>query len=346
MPFMDEQTIIKSIKNNSLSGAYLFCGNQPYSIIKYTNAFIKNAIPDANDFNLIRFEGENFDIVKFEEAVNSVPFFADKKLVVVNEPDEAKMDKQTTDSLIKILKNVPDTTIVLIYITGYEINSNDKKNTHNKFATLLSKAGVNVCEFLMKNPTQTAFYIQDEFSKRGKSISKADADYLAEITLSNEGIIENEIDKLSSYSEDSKITLDMINKLVPKNLSVSIFDLTTSIIQGNVKKAMIILDELFNQKVEPTNILAVLSNGFMDFYRAKIAISNSVRIDKAADEFAYYNRKFALEKASRMVSKKSITYFRKSIKMLEKASLDLFTISVEEREYLETLIVKLALLDN
>ena len=345
MPFMDENTIKRSIKDNKLSGAYLFCGNQPYSVIKYANAFIKTAIPDSNDFNLVRFEGADLDVVKFEEAVNSMPFFADKKCIVINELP-AKMDKQTQDALIKVLKDIPETSVVLIYITGYEINSNDKRNEHNKLATALSKAGVNICEFLMKSPTQTAMYIQDEFSKRGKEILRADAEYLAEITLSNEGIIENEIDKLSSYSDEIRITREIIEKLVAKNLSVSIFDLTTAIITSNIKKAIIILDELLNEKVETIKILSVLSNGFLDYYRAKIAITNSVNINKAGDDFAYFNRKFALDKATRLVSKKSISYFRKAIKILEKANAEIFTISIQDREYLETLIVKLSLLGN
>ena len=343
MPFMDERTIKKNIADKNLFGAYLFCGNQPYSVLKYANAFIKSAVTEQNDFNLVKFEGDSLDIRSFEEAVNSVPFFTDKKCVVVNEPDDSKMDKSTMDSFIKVLKNIPDTTVVLIYITGYDIDSGDKRNTHNKFATSLSKAGVNVCEFLRKSLMETASFIQSEFKRRGKTISKENAEYLAEATLSNEGIIENEIDKLSSYSSDTEITLETINLLVPKNLSVSIFDLTTAIISGNNKKAIQILNELFNEKVESASILAVLSNGFMDYYRAKIAINQSVNIARAADDFSYYNRKFALEKASRLVSKKRVDYFRKCINLLEKASIDFFTISIEEKEYLETLIVKLSL---
>lgn len=343
MPFMDEKTIKQNIKNKSLSGAYLFCGNQPYSILKYANAFIKAAVTEQNDFNLVRFEGENFDLVSFEEAVNSAPFFTDKKCVVINEPDDSKMDKSTLDTLCKILKNVPETTVVLIYITGYEIDSKDKRNTHNKFATALSKAGVRVCEFTRKSLNETAQFIQAQFNQKGKNISKADALYLAEVTLSNEGIIENEIDKLCSYSNNTEITADVINLLVPKNLSVSIFDLTNAIIVKDIKKAIQILNELINEKVDSQSILAVLSNGFLDYYRTKIAMTNGVSIEKVAEEFAYYNRKFVLEKASRIIGRKDISYFRKCIKLLEKASIDFFTISMEEKEYLETLIVKLAL---
>lgn len=343
MPFMDEKTIKQNIRSKNLSGAYLFCGNQPYSVIKCANAFINAAVTEQNDFNLVRFESENFDIVSFEEAVNSAPFFTDKKCVVVNEPDDSKMDKSTLDSFCKILKNVPETTVVLIYITGYEIDLKDKKNTHNKFANALSKAGVNVCEFTRKTLAETASFIQAEFKHKGKNIDKQDALYLAEATLSNEGIIENEIDKLCSYCEGEEITTEAIELLVPKNLSVSIFDLTNAIIVKDIKKAELILNELFNEKVDAASILAVLSNGFLDYYRAKIALSNMVDINKAADDFAYFNRKFVLEKASRMVNRKSIGYFRKCIKLLEKASIDFFTISMEEKQYLETLIVKLAL---
>lgn len=343
MPFMDEKTIKQNIHNKSLNGAYLFCGNQPYSVLKYANAFINAAVTEQNDFNLVRFDGENFDIVSFEEAVNSAPFFTDKKCVVVNEPDDSKMDKSTLDSFCKILKNVPETTVVLIYITGYEIDSKDKRNTHNKFANALSKSGVNVCEFTRKTLNETALFIDEEFKRRGKSIDKQDALYLAEVTLSNEGIIENEIDKLCSYCLGDKITAEAIELLVPKNLSVSIFDLTNAIIIRDIKKAINILDELINEKVDSASILAVLSNGFLDYYRAKIAILQGVSIDKTSNDFAYFNRKFVLEKATRLVSRKDIKYFRQCIKLLEKASVDFFTISMEEKEYLETLIVKLAL---
>lgn len=108
-------------------------------------------------------------------------------------------------------------------------------------------------------------------AKRGCVISRADAQHIAELTLCDLSLASTETDKLCSYAGTGEITAEMIDKLTIKQLDTSIYSLATELLKGNRRQALLILDDLIAQKIEPVVILAALSSNYIDFYRAKTA---------------------------------------------------------------------------
>ena len=56
----------------------------------------------------------------------------------------------------------------------------------------------------------------------------------------------------------------MIDKLTIKQLDTSIYSLATELLKGNRRQALLILDDLIAQKIEPVVILAALSSNYID----------------------------------------------------------------------------------
>lgn len=79
----------------------------------------------------------------------------------------------------------------------------------------------------------------------------------------------------------------MIDKLTIKQLDTSIYSLATELLKGNRRQALLILDDLIAQKIEPVVILVALSSNYIDFYRAKTAQGAGKSSQQTADDFGY-----------------------------------------------------------
>ena len=180
-------------------------------------------------------------------------------------------------------------------------------------------------------------------AKRGCVISRADAQHIAELTLCDLSLASAETDKLCSYAGTGEITAEMIDKLTIKQLDTSIYSLATELLKGNRRQALLILDDLIAQKIEPVVILATLSSNYIDFYRAKTAQGAGKSSQQTADDFGYAkNRTFVVTKAMNLVSRLDTEHIRNCLDILFNADLALKTSAINYRTVLEETIVKLS----
>ena len=123
----------------------------------------------------------------------------------------------------------------------------------------------------------------------------------------------------------------------------SIYSLATELLKGNRRQALLILDDLIAQKIEPVVILAALSSNYIDFYRAKTAQGAGKSSQQTADDFGYAkNRTFVVTKAMNLVSRLDTEHIRNCLDILFNADLALKTSAINYRTVLEETIVKLS----
>ena len=102
------------------------------------------------------------------------------------------------------------------------------------------------------------------------------------ITLSNINLINNEIDKLCDYVSNGEIKNETIDLLVAKQLDSNSFALAKAVVQFDAKRAMQLLDELFEQRIETVMIISAISMSFIDLYRARVAINEGISQNEVA----------------------------------------------------------------
>lgn len=347
MPFIDESALRKQMKSSEPSGVYYLFGQDIYSIEGYVNALINKAVGKTpSDFNLNKYEGKALPLSKLLDDIESLPVFADRKCVVINDLNADDLTKPDFDALKKQLIDTPDTTVVIIYQTALEIDlKRGKKSSNNiKLINALAKTSANVCQLMTKTPQDLAKQIIRSAQKNNCSISFENARYLAELTLSNQMLLANEITKIFAYVGEGEITEDIIDMLVAKQIDASSFALANAIVAKNASKAMETLDDLFYQRIEAVVILSALSMVYIDLYRAKSAAINGIDPAQVIEDYSYYARRFAVTNSFRDTRKMEIDQLRKSISILAKADSQLKSSRSDQRTILEKAITEMLIL--
>ena len=101
------------------------------------------------------------------------------------------------DDLKKILGSLGETTTVIIYATGVDLFKNKKYLTdkNKRFADFCEKHGT-VCNFEYKRASDLGKSISTYLAKSGCTITKSNAEYLANLCLCDTAFISKELEKL------------------------------------------------------------------------------------------------------------------------------------------------------
>jgi DNA polymerase-3 subunit delta len=288
-----------------------------------------------DEYGLVKFSG-NPDFDSVEEAIETLPVFTEKKVVLLNDFDAEKLDADMLDNIIKLFSDIPEYCMVIVNITGFEPSVNAK----TKKLTAAADEHGTVCEFALMSKYEAVNYITWKASGLGCTIERSAAEELYDITLGNLTLINTEVEKLASYvGSGGEISRQTVNILTPRMTEIRTYELANALTSKNAKTAFRILDDLVAQSERAENILGSLSGTFLDFYRAKLGKTYNQSPPKVAADFNYpKNRAFLMGK----VPSSDLAYIRKCISLLFKANIRLR--SLDERTVIEKTMTEILLL--
>lgn len=340
MPIASEAQLNSSIKSGSFSPVYFFYGEESFLVKTYAMKIKNKLVGDAaTDINLLELSG-NPDLNMLSDHVDALPFFAEKKVILINDFNLEKLPESDFEFFESILKNVPDTTVLIFYLTGcgFSLRSGRVK----KLFEMFKKYAV-VSEFKPLNKMQIGNIICKKVSKQKRLISPSNAEYIAEITACDLNLASVETTKLCCYTEEGKeITRTTIDAMVAKKLETKIFTLSDAMTGGNKKEAFKILSELFSQRVDPIPILAALSAVYSDLYTARAAKETGVPPQQVAADFGYTGMKanFAARKYNQ-AAKMELQYLRNAINIIFEADVKCKSATINRQLLLEETVLKI-----
>ncbi len=294
-----------------------------------------------------RFEGREFNVSDFADTAEIYPLFTEYNFIEINDLNAEELTAEQMKSFIKVLENLPEQTIILISITGYDVKGGKKTPgaKNKKVIDTAAKFG-SVAEAELRKPADMYKDIMQLASECGSSISRHDAEKLAQICLGDTQRTENEIHKLASFANGEAITEQMIDDMVSVGIDTNAFALASAVTSFNAPLAMKILDDLVSQRTEGVVILSAVSSAFMDIYRAAAAINSSVNETDVAIDFGYRGREFVVRNSFRDARKTSIEHLRKFMRILERADLELKSTRLDQKIIIEKAIVQMLAVRN
>ncbi|HWT55668.1 MAG TPA: DNA polymerase III subunit delta [Candidatus Microsaccharimonas sp.] len=198
-----------------------------------------------DEFGVERLDGEEVEFGRLQEALTSLPFLADKKLIVLRRPSA---NKQFTEQAEELLTGVPETTDVVIIEPKL-----DKRLAYYK----LLKKSTDFREFKELDVAGLVRWLVAEATVKQGKITLADASYLVQRVGTNQQLLANELEKLLLHSNTiTRQSIDLLTEATPQS---TIFELLEAAFAGNRKRTLQLYSEQRALKVEPPQIVAMLA---------------------------------------------------------------------------------------
>lgn len=227
---------------------------------------------EEDDFSYRRLDERSFSALTLREAVDSVPFLAERSLVEIRGVDINRLKE--ADEIVGILADIPDyCTVVFMAPIGFEP---DKRL---KVYKAIQKNGKEICVTAQGGDILIKWIIR-RFAAEGKGIELNAVQRLINVSgeLMN-GLIP-EINKIASYTKGDRVTeadVDAVAHHIPEAV---VFDMTEALAKGENNAAMRLLGELLADKNnEPTMILAIVGGQMRKMYAARVAIDFNLTKD-------------------------------------------------------------------
>lgn len=227
-----------------------------------TGGFMK----EHGELALERIDAEEAGPQAVLEAVQSMPFLASRKMVVVR---DLGADKAASGQIEQIIDSAGKTTDLVFYETAL-----DKRSSY--FKVLKSRTSLE--EFAESDARGLAAWLTHEAKNQDANLEQTDAQYLVERVGPSQEQLANELDKLITY--DPKITRQNIDRLTVKTPQSRVFDLLDAAFAGNKKRALELYNEQRAQKVEPQAIMAMIA------WQLKLLVLVKTGADKSAAQIA------------------------------------------------------------
>ncbi|MBR1723661.1 MAG: DNA polymerase III subunit delta, partial [Ruminococcus sp.] len=272
----------------------------------------------AQVMNLHSFDAENMDLEILSDSVQVIPMFAERVVVTVSGLNMDGMNKSQGDILRRILSDIPESTVVIISAGGEGLYRSKKALTakNKSFADLCGKLGC-VCEFNFRSVSEVGRSVVAALEKRGATISRRDAEYVAELCLCETAFISMEIEKLAAYANGGSLTREDIDALCIRRVDSDGYSLAVNILRGNAVFVFGRIDELKRQGYEPTPLLAIISSSLTDLYRAKLCRAAGMDYRQCAADFGYAkNREFVMKNAFSECGNIPLERLHKAVTML------------------------------
>jgi len=262
-----QRLLREQIKNHDLQRLYVFHGEESYLKDFYKGEIEKQIGGSGFDeFNLIYLDGANMDEDAFNDAVESLPFGSEKKLVVIRDPEFSSWPARLKDALPEIFANLPEYLCMILLFQGIEYKPDKRQNLYKS----IEKNGLAV-EFSKAQGSELVKWLQRRFAANKKIIGPADCDYIIFLCGSLMTNLITEVDKISAYAKGDVISRADIDAVASRVLEADVFDLTDCIMKGDYKKAISILRDLMEMKNEPVAVLAALTRQTQRIYAASLA---------------------------------------------------------------------------
>jgi DNA polymerase-3 subunit delta len=275
---LDLKTLKKDIISGNIPRICLFYGEENYLKEYYLGMIEKKVVAEGTEqFNKVVIE-EPADVEIIKNACNTLPFFSDKKLVVVRKSglfSKGTKKPAGIDGLIEFLKEFPEHTC-LVFL------ENDINRTLSA-TSAVKKHGV-IVEFDYLKPRDLVKWVTTIINKRGREISYSDACLFVEYCSEGMFNILNEIEKLIAYTEGSgnKITGDDIKTVCTRSIKSKVFDLTDAVAARNCSNALKVLDEILMLKEPVPKILFLIAKQIRQLIQVKSLKKEGLGRDRMA----------------------------------------------------------------
>ena len=252
------KTVLEDIKKNQFKNVYLFYGEERYLRFQYRDRLMKALNPDGDTMNVSRFEGKGIDVREVISLADTIPFFAEHRVILI---ENSGFFKGQCAQLPEYIGELPD-YLVLIFVES-EV---DKRSRMYK---AVGKAGT-IVSFDVQKEAILVRWILGILKKEGKQITQSDMELFLSKTGTDMSTIDKELDKLLAYTMNrTVITSEDIEAICTNRVTNQIFSMVQAVSEQQQEKALELYYDLLALKEPPMHILYLLARQFNQLLQIK-----------------------------------------------------------------------------
>lgn len=300
-------------------------GENSFMLRAELTTLVRQFLDEHGDMALERLDGEESSFERMQEALQSLPFLASKKMVVLRTPS---LNKQFTEHAERLLKELPESTDLILIEPKL-----DKRSSYFK----LLKKVTDFREYAELDRNGLARWLVSAAKGQGGIISQGDASYLVDRAGASQQMLRQELEKLLLYNpEISRESIDLLIEPTPQS---TIFELLEAAFAGNTKRALQLYEEQRALKVEPQQIIAMLA------WQLHILALIKAASGRAADQVAREAKlnPFVVRKSAAIASKLTLAKLKALIADLLTIDRRLKREALDADEALQNYLVQLSM---
>ena len=245
------KTINTHIKEGKFKPVYLLYGEERYLVEQFRDKLKKALVNEDDTMNFALFEGDGIDVKEVIDFSDTLPFLAERRVVLI---EDSGFLKASNDEICNYIKHMPETTVIIFV--------EKEVDRRNKVYKAIKDVGY-ICEMNSLNPADIRKWIVLQFKACNKQI---DGDAL-ELLMYKTGVsmlqISGEIQKLVSYvGVRSVIAVNDVEEIVSTVVTNKVFDMITAMSNKKQKEALELYYDLLTLKEAPLRILFLISRQF------------------------------------------------------------------------------------
>lgn len=258
------KVISDDIKKGEFKSVYLLYGEEEYLKKQYRDR-LKNAIAGDDTMNYSYYDSDNASVKDIIDVCETLPFFAQKRLVIM---ENTGFLKSSNDELADYIKHIPDYLVIVMVEKDV-----DKRN---KVYKAVDSVGY-VCEMKPQTTATLEKWIAGLLAKDNLKISREACDLILDKTGAGMDYIKQEIEKLVSYCQGRDVvTVEDVEKVCTTQTTSHIFDMISAIANKKQQQALDLYYDLLELKEPPMRILYLIVRQFNGILQVKDLMSRGI----------------------------------------------------------------------
>lgn len=263
------RSIDSEIEQQAFKRIYLLFGKEHYLLKENRERLLKAlGVTDRKDMNFTLLSEKDFNVPTLISDSDTLPFFADRRVILVEESGYFKGNKKEKDRLVKYIPDIPETTVI-VFVES-EVDKRDK------LYKAVTKNGT-AEEFVIGDQNEMLRWIGGRLSADGIQMRR---DAWNEFYLrcgSSMDLMDAEYQKLSAYCwEKKQIEKSDVEAICANASETKIFALSDAISERNAARVFDVYHDMLLQNEKAPGILALIQRQLMQLYDLKLMDKDGV----------------------------------------------------------------------
>lgn len=245
------KSLEEDLKNKSFKKVYLLFGEEAYLKTTYKNRLKEALLPEGDTMNLSVYEGKGIDVGEVIAQAETMPFFADRRLILI---ENSGFFKNAAPALAEYIPKIPPETCMVFV--------EDEVDKRGKLYKAVNAAGRAV-EMKRQNEKTLMNWVLRAMNREKKKITSATMELFLTRTGNDMEYISQELEKLLCYCMGREvITSEDVEAVCTVRTENKIFDMINAISEKRQKRALDLYYDLLALKEPPMRILFLITRQF------------------------------------------------------------------------------------